>query len=267
MLESINNLKLFKMQLKQKYLFLALFVCTLVLFSCEEKESGIDFVGFEARFVTDVSGKTVNFTNVSTDATSFLWNFGDSDNTVSTDINPTFTYENFGDYTVSLTATSANGETDTFQAVVQLEVEFEPIVNGDFENGSEGWIQGVDDNNPAPITTENGNSFYEVNVTNPNPDQPFLVNLSQKILIVQGLTYTLKFDAWSDQDRTLIAGIGLSGPPFSNDFEVVNLTDTQQQFELTLSSQEFGAPDARVLFDSNGDGGIVRIDNVSLELQ
>ncbi len=255
------------MQLKQKYFFSVLIVCSLMLFSCEDNESGIDFVGFEARFVTDVNAKTVHFTNISNEATSFLWNFGDDDNTISTDINPSFTYENFGDYTVTLTATNANGQTDTFQAVVQLEVEFEPIVNGDFENGSEGWIQGVDDNNPAPVTTDNGNTFYEVNVTNPNPDQPFLVNLSQKILIVQGVSYTLKFDAWSNQDRTLIAGIGLSGPPFSNDIEVVNLTNTPQTFEVTLSSQEFGAPDARVLFDSNGDAGIVRIDNVSLEIQ
>jgi len=266
MLEYMNNLKLLKMQLKQNFLFPVLFIFTLLLLSCEENESGIDFVGFEARFVTNVNVKTVNFVNISNEATDFLWNFGDSNNTTSTIPNPEFTYEEFGVYTVTLTATNPNGETDTFQAEVELEVEFEPLVNGDFENGSEGWIQGVDDNAPAPVVTEGGNSFYQVNVTNPNPNQPFLVNLSQKVLIVQGVNYTLTFDAWSDQDRTLIAGIGLSGGDFSNDFEIVNLTDTPQTFELTLSSQEFGASDARVLFDSNGDGGLVRIDNVSISL-
>jgi hypothetical protein len=263
----MNNLKHFKMQLKQNLIVIALAIFSFMSFSCEENESGVNFVGFEARFVSDVSGKTVNFLNVSNEATDFLWNFGDSNNSTSTDPNPVFTYENFGDYTVTLTATNGNGEADTFQAVVQLEVDFEQIVNGDFENGAEGWIQGVDDSVPAPVVTEDGNSFYQVNVTNPNPDQPFLVNLSQKILIVQGVTYTLKFDAWSNQNRTLIAGIGLSGPPFSNDFKVVDLTDTPQTFELSLSSQEFGASDARVLFDSNGDAGIVRIDNVSLSIE
>jgi hypothetical protein len=94
-----------------------------------------------------------------------------------------------------------------------------------------------------------------------------LVNVSQKVAIEQGNTYVLTFDAWSDTSRTLIAGIGLSGGDFSNDTETVNLTTTQQQFELTLSSQDFGAQDARVLFDSNGDAGLVRIDNVSLVLQ
>jgi hypothetical protein len=38
--------------------------------------------------------------------------------------------------------------------------------------------------------------------------------VSQKI-IVQGKTYTLTFDAWSDRARSVIAGIGLSGGDFS----------------------------------------------------
>jgi PKD repeat protein len=180
-------------------------------------------------------------------------------------INPVKTYDEDGTYTVSLTAINDNGDIDTFQD--DVEVELILIVNGNFENGSQGWIIGVNDNALAPVVTENGNSFYEVDITNPNPDQPFLVNLSQKLPITQGETYVLTFDAWSDRNRTIIAGIGLSGGDFSNDTQTVNLTDTPQTFELTLSSQEFGAPDARVLFDNNGEAGLVRIDNVSLNLQ
>ena len=248
---------------KKSFLFVSIMVCSIVQFSCEDNESGIDFVGFEARFISEISNRTVTFNNLSSEATSYLWDFGDDE--TSTLVNPVKTYDNDGTYTVTLTATNANGETDTFQA--NIDVELVLIINGDFENGSEGWIQGVDDNVPAPIVTEDGNSFYEVNITNPDPNQPFLVNLSQKLAITQGETYLLTFDAWSDQNRTLIAGIGLSGPPFSNDSQTVDLTDTPQTFELTLSSQDFGAPDARVLFDSNGDAGLVRIDNVSLSLQ
>jgi len=251
------------MKLKQNLILTALFVFSLVLLSCEDNESGLDFVGLEARFVSDINNRTVTFNNLSNEAVSFLWDFGDGTN--STLKNPVKTYENDGTYNVSLTATNANGDQDTFQATIEVELIL--IVNGDFENGSEGWIQGVDDNAPAPVVTEDGNSFYQVNITNPNPSQPFLVNLSQKLPIMEGQTYILTFDAWSDTNRTLIAGIGLSGGDFSNDTETVNLTDTQQQFELTLSSEGFGAPDARVLFDSNGDAGLVRIDNVSLEIQ
>lgn len=251
------------MKFKYNLRYSLLFVFSLLLFSCDENDSGIDFVGFEARFVSQIENRTVSFTNLSTDAVSFQWNFGDE--TGSTLVNPVKTYDQDGTYTVTLTATDSNGNTATFQDEIQIELVL--IINGDFENGSQGWIQGVDDNNPAPVVTEDGNSFYEVNITNPDPDQPFLVNLSQKLPIVQGQTYVLTFDAWSDTNRTLIAGIGLSGGDFTNNVETVNLTDTQQQFQLTLSSQDFGAPDARVLFDSNGAAGLVRIDNVSLTPQ
>lgn len=251
--------------LRKSLALISIVVLSALQISCENTESGIDFVDFEARFVTDIEDRTVHFTNVSTDAVSYLWDFGDSNGSSSTDPNPVFTYEDDGTYTVTLTAINANGEADTFQADVDAELVL--LTNGDFEAGAEGWIVGVDDNAPAPVATEDGNSFYEVNITNPNPIQPFLVNLSQKLPIVQGQTYVLTFDAWSDTERTIIAGIGLSGGDFSNDVQTVNLTDTPQTFELVLSSQEFGALDARVLFDSNGDAGLVRIDNVSLSLQ
>lgn len=251
------------MKLNHNLNYSLLCIFFLALFSCDDNESGVDLIEFEARFVSDIQNRTVSFNNLSVGATSYLWDFGDG--TSSTLLNPVKTYSEDGTYTVTLTANSSNGQSGSFQD--EIEVNLVLIVNGDFENGSQGWIQGVDDNAPAPVVTEGGNSFYEVNITNPNPNQPFLVNLSQKLPIDQGQTYVLKFDAWSDQTRSLIAGIGLSGGDFSNDVQSIEINETQQTFELTLSSQEFGAPDARVLFDSNGDAGLVRIDNVSLTLQ
>jgi hypothetical protein len=138
--------------------------------------------------------------------------------------------------------------------------------NGDFENGSDSWIVGVDDNSPAPVVTNAGNTYYSVNVTNANPSQPYLVNISQKLEIIQGKTYTLTFDAWSDVNRVIIAGIGLSGGSYANDSKPVNITTVRSNYELTLSSDSFGAADARVLFDLNGQNGLVNIDNVSLTL-
>lgn len=232
--------------------------------SCEEDDTGIS-TELVARFTQTVnqSQGTVTFINLSENAASYNWDFGDG--TSSIVINPEKTYDASGTYDVKLTVSNENSEIAAFQDIIEIEIIL--INNGDFENGSESWIVGVDDSVPAPVVTENDNSFYEVNITNPDPNQPFLVNVSQKVAITQDQIYVLTFEAWSDGDRTLIAGIGLSGGDFSNDTQTVNLTDTQQQFEITLSSQEFGALDARVLFDSNGDAGLVRIDNVSLNLQ
>lgn len=55
---------------------------------------------------------TVNFQNSSTNAVSYLWDFGDS--TTSTDANPSHTYARLGEYDVRLTVTNANGCKDEF---------------------------------------------------------------------------------------------------------------------------------------------------------
>lgn len=68
-----------------------------------------------AGFTAASNGANASFTNTSTGATSYSWNFGDSGN--STDPNPTHTYTTDGTYTVTLTATNACGSTTATQTV------------------------------------------------------------------------------------------------------------------------------------------------------
>lgn len=138
------------------------------------------------------------------------------------------------------------------------------LTNGDFQNGNNSWNIGVG-TDPAPVKTVSGNTFYSVNVT--AAGNPYDVNLSQKLAIVQGSNYTLTFDAWSDRARSIVAGIGLSGGDFSNTVQTVNITTTRTTYTLTLSAANFGASDARVLFDLGAAIGEVNIDNVSLVLK
>ena len=84
--------------------------------------------------------------------------------------------------------------------------------------------------------------------------------------IIQGKTYFLTFDAWSDTNRSIDAGIGLSADPWSNDKETIQITPKRTTFTLTLDSAGFGALDARVLFDIGGEVGEVNIDDVSLSM-
>ncbi|MCG3212506.1 MAG: hypothetical protein FOGNACKC_06176 [Anaerolineae bacterium] len=61
-------------------------------------------------FAAPLSGAaplTVTFSNISTGATGYLWDFGDS--ITSTVISPTHTYQTMGEYTVVLTATNPTG--------------------------------------------------------------------------------------------------------------------------------------------------------------
>lgn len=64
-------------------------------------------VDFSADDVTVPENTSVHFTNLSTGAVNYLWNFGD--NTTSTMTNPSHTYTTEGIYNVSLTATSSYG--------------------------------------------------------------------------------------------------------------------------------------------------------------
>ncbi len=63
----------------------------------------------DAKFSFTADGLNVTFTNTSTDATSYLWDFGDSQ--TSSEMNPVHTYASDGIYTVTLTATNENGST------------------------------------------------------------------------------------------------------------------------------------------------------------
>ena len=180
-------------------------------------------------------------------------------------------YPDFGEYVIKTVARGAGAATIERNDTIQItEVILPPggtelLVNGDFDNGSDGWTVGVG-TDPAPVVTEDGNSFYSVDITTPDPSQPFLVNLSQKLEIMQDMSYMLTFDAWSDRDRAIIAGIGLSGGSFANTSETVSITAERQTYRLILLADGFGAADARVLFDSNGEAGLVNIDDVSLVL-
>ena len=135
------------------------------------------------------------------------------------------------------------------------------LSNGDFQSGNTSWIVGVDDNAPAPVLVNGANIYYSVNVA--NAGNPWDVNLSQKVEIVNGTTYTLTFDAWSNVNRSMLAGIGLSGDPWSSKTETLNITTSRATYTRTFTA-DFGAPNARVLFDLGAAAGQVNIDNVSL---
>lgn len=137
------------------------------------------------------------------------------------------------------------------------------LTNGDFESGSYSWTIGVG-TDPAPVVTVGDNTYYSVEVT--TAGNPYDVNVSQKLEIIADETYTLTFDAWSDTNRAIVAGIGLSAGPWSNTVEEVNITTAQTTYTLTLTATAFGAVDARVLFDLGAEIGSVNIDNVSLFL-
>ena len=245
---------------KAKHVFLLLL--TVSFLGCEDDDSELPAVVAGYTFTQNEETGTVTFINTSEEAQRFAWDFGNGE--ISTEIDPIMTFEN-GTFTVTLEAFNIAGASDTFEDAIIVQLPEDTVsdfdsgllVNGDFENGIEPWI-----GNAANVMTEGGNSFNLANVE--TAGNPFDVNLSQVVEIVQGTNYTLTFDASSDRERTILAGIGLNEDPFTNTVVTTNLTTDTQTFTLQLSAADFGSANSRVLFDMGADVGTVVIDNVSL---
>lgn len=79
---------------------------------------------------------TVSFTNYSQNATTYSWEFGDTE--TSTDENPTHTYAAAGEYTVKLTASNAAGASAEFSETITITDPLEALrlLVGD---GSKDW--------------------------------------------------------------------------------------------------------------------------------
>jgi PKD repeat protein len=165
-----------------------------------------------------------------------------------------------GEYTIAYNVSDAAGNAAT-EVTRTVTVTFDAglVVNGDFQTGDgTGWT-----GNALDVRTEGGDSYNFANVA--SAGNPFDVNLSQVIEMQQGATYELSFNAASDGERTMIAGIGLNVGPFTSVTQEVSLTATEQRFTYELTAT-FGGPDSRILFDMGADVGVVTIDEVSLVL-
>ena len=123
-------------------------IAAAAVFSCNDPNPGPTPPGPAgnppvADFTYVADGLSVTFTNKSTDATSFKWDFGDDES--SRETSPVHVYATAGEYKVSLTAANADGETNkkdvTISVVGKVEAYFSASVaqgrKGEFGKGIE----------------------------------------------------------------------------------------------------------------------------------
>ncbi|MCA0133372.1 PKD domain-containing protein [Winogradskyella alexanderae] len=144
-------------------------IMTLLLFvltywGCEDDDMVKPVL--EAKFTHTINQDTgtVSFINVSSNASSFTWDFGDG--TSSTIINPEKTYVT-GTYTITLTAKNSDGDTDTFDDTITIQIPEEVEVPITFDNPL------VDYN----VGTFNGASFAIVENPDPSGANPDVSNV------------------------------------------------------------------------------------------
>jgi len=139
------------------------------------------------------------------------------------------------------------------------------VTNGDFQTGTAApWY-----NNAANVVDLDVNlSGVYVNQANVTASGPaYQVNLSQNILLNNGSTYLLKFDAFTDaitNSRTMIVGLGQNASPWIALTSTVTLSPTPQTFTFQYTINYGDAVGDRVIFDMGAAIGYVFIDNVSV---
>ena len=102
------------MQIKWLYAMML----SLLALSCSEDDPSSSKTVASFQFAADADDFfTVHFTNFSTNATSYSWDFGDG-SAASTEEDPTHTYTAGGTYSVTLTATGGNVSTKTQNVIV-----------------------------------------------------------------------------------------------------------------------------------------------------
>ena len=120
--------------------FAATFLAAWAIHSCEK----LDPFAPEACFVAPdeiIAGEPAAFnSSCSENASTFSWDFGEGG--TSTEANPVYTYEEAGNYTVTLTVTNDQGDSD--QASLSVTVAMPSIIehSGDID-ADETWIEAV----------------------------------------------------------------------------------------------------------------------------
>ncbi len=247
---------------------LSLTISLLSLIACNNNDDdNVSITELEAKytFIKEALPGAITFINTSENADNFIWDFGDG--TTSTLKSPIKVFNKTGNYNVTLTAKNkATDKMDTYSSVVSIFVfDGGLVMNGNFESGVSPWTLGV--TNPITsslLVTENGNTYFSINVA--AAGNPYDVNLSQKGMnIIEGKTYRLTFDAWSNVNRNIVIGIGLSGDPWTNQSVTQNITTSVQSYSKDLVAN-FTNANSRVIFDMGAAIGEVKIDNVTLKL-
>lgn len=163
--------------------------------SCTKETEPVPPIASFQFVVNDTNSLEVIFTNYSKYASSYSWDFGDGVGT-STEVNPTYTYADGGNYTTTLTAINELGTKDHSKDVKVINPTAENFIqNGGFDDESIWVIIQHNTNNNGKITIADGVAVFDevVDVPEGSWGQEAHVGMNQAVT-VEGGTYQLDLD-------------------------------------------------------------------------
>lgn len=141
----------------------------------------------------------------------------------------------------------------------------EKIVNGDFSSGQDPWKFIAWGDASAETKVEHGQ--IEVVIDEAGKD-PWEIQLEQKELTIeQGRIYRLQFSASADEEREIVANVGMSKEPWDTYSNLGNISigPEKKTIRKTFTMKNSTDRNARLFFDlGKHSSANVRISNVSL---
>ncbi|MCW5517862.1 PKD domain-containing protein [Muriicola sp. Z0-33] len=113
---------------------ISIFILAIAFFGCEEVENIFPDVIAGFTFTINADTGTVSFINISEEARTYEWDFGDGSS--STEINPIKTYTATGTYKVILKATNASGASATSEDDVAILIKEDVALPITFDNSA-----------------------------------------------------------------------------------------------------------------------------------
>ena len=230
--------------------------------SCKKEETPADPPTATFQFeVSATNPLEVSFTNYSSNATSYSWDFGDGTGT-STETNPTYTYQDGGTYTVKLTATGEGGSAEHTKEVTVIKPGGTNLIkNGEFDDDSEWAIIQHNTYNAGTVTIANGVAVFnkglegEWGVLEPH------AGINQTVDVTTG-TYQLDLHAITNGiDQVWFeVWVGPNAPVDGEDY------GTDQGATRVLSLNTWACPEGATYTgqvadaDCEGTGGLIDLD-------
>ena len=167
--------------------------------------------------------------------------------------------------------TTDNVFLDAIQMLDETSVEARPgenpVVNGDFETGTDPWtvhrVDGVSHTIEAVAdATTPGNQVMKATISEGGADPWSLVLFTNPIAITEKIAYTFSFRAKAAAVKTINVQLLLNGANAA--WETINLTDEFQEFTLPKAGGQPGL--LRAAFHIGGSNEDVYLDDVAIEI-